>query len=278
MTGRVGAVAIPGGDGRRRSWVGPAMALLAGLIGAWGLVVGRVAVEQAVALGRVGADLQLYLAATRDWLAGGSFYHASQLAGPYVITDGDILYPPSTIPLFLPFLVLPSVLFMAIPVGLIAWVVARHRPAPWTWPVMAACLAFAPTLVKLVHFNPFVWSAAALALGTIYAWPSVFVLLKPSLAPFALFGIRHRSWWVAAGVFGLVALAFLPLWPDSVTVLRNATNPNGLLYSLTDAPLLLLPLVAWLGSTTRRSATGPSATASGAASPPPRPMDPATGG
>ena len=112
-------------------------------------------------------------------------------------------------------------------------------------------------------------------MGTIYAWPSVFVLLKPSLAPFALFGIRHRSWWVALGAFGLVALAFLLMWPDYVTVMRNATNPNGLLYSLTDAPLMLVPLIAWLGSTTRRSLSGRSATASGAATLPPRPMDPA---
>jgi hypothetical protein len=205
--------------------------------------VGGLAFAQAARLGRVGADLTLYLGATRGWLGGGAFYPAPQLAGPYTITDGDILYPPSTIPLFAAFLVLPAVLFWLVPVAVTGWVVAWHRPAPWTWPLMALCLAYIPTTVKIVHGNPLMWATAAVALGTVYGWPAVFVLLKPSLAPFAAIGIRRRSWWVAAFGFGAVALAFAPLWPQYVAVLLDGRG-GGLLYSLSDVPLLMIPIIA----------------------------------
>jgi hypothetical protein len=88
---------------------------------------------------------------------------------------------------------------------------------------------------------------AALALGTLYAWPAVFAALKVSIAPFALFGCWHRSWWLAAGMGLLISLAFLPMWQDYVLVLLNSTNPRGLLYSVADVPLMWIPLMAWLG-------------------------------
>ena len=40
-----------------------------------------------------GADYQLYMDATARWLSGGPFYEPAQLAGPYPITHGAILYP-----------------------------------------------------------------------------------------------------------------------------------------------------------------------------------------
>ena len=209
-------------------------------------VVGWLAFAQAARLGRVGADLTLYLDATRAWIGGASFYPADQLAGPYAITDGDILYPPSTIPLFAAFLVLPAVLFWLVPLAVTGWVVLRHRPAPWTWPLMALCLAYIPTTVKIVHGNPFMWTTAGVALGTLYGWPAVFALLKPSLAPFALLGIRRRSWWIAAAGFALLALAFAPMWPDYLRTLLDSRG-GGLFYSLSDVPLMLLPIIAWLG-------------------------------
>src|SRR3954468_2880445 len=110
----------------------------------------------------------LYVDATTRWLSGGSFYEEHQLSGPYPITDGDVLYPPTTIPIFMAFTVLPRFLFWAIPLGIIVLVIWRYRPAPWAWPLMALCLAYIPTMVKIVHFNPFMWSAAAVALGTAY--------------------------------------------------------------------------------------------------------------
>ena len=99
--------------------------------------------------------------------------------------------------LFVPFTFLPPILWWAVPIGVVAWVVWRLAPGPLAWPVMALCLVWPPTQVKLITGNPVVWSVAALALACLNYWPSVLVLIKPSLFPFALFGATHRSWWVA---------------------------------------------------------------------------------
>jgi hypothetical protein len=72
-------------------------------------------------------------------------------------------------------------------------------------------------------------------------------LLKPSLAPFALAGIKSRAWWVGLVVLGLASLPFLAdtlLWPR---VVLDASG-GGILYSLSNVPLMLIPGVAWLGS------------------------------
>ena len=189
---------------------------------------------------------------TSRWLAGGSFYPEHQLAGPYPITDGDILYPPTTIPLFMAFLVLPRFLFWAIPLAVVAWAVVRDRPAPWTWPLMALCLAYIPTMVKIVHFNPFIWAAAAIALGT---------HLRLAVAPRpyqavarAVRGRGHQPSLVVdrardphrlRAVFG----ADVERLPDRAD--RTRITTVGLLYSLSDVPLLLIPLIAYLGRTRR---------------------------
>ena len=246
-------------------WYRPTMLGLALIIVAAAAVIGWVAWSHAAGLGRVCADLTLYIDATREWFNGTSFYPERQLAGPYTISDGDILYPPTTIPLFALFLVLPAVLFFAIPMSITAAVVIHHRPAPWTWPLMALCLAFPPTMIKIAYGNPFMWCAAAVAAGTIYGWPGVLVLLKPSLAPLALTGARHHSWWVALAGFGVVALAFAPMWGDYLTAIANSRNAEGLLYSLSDVPYLLLPVIAWQGRSRPRHAADltPSSLGSG---------------
>lgn len=238
-------------------WYRPAMFGLTVVLLGVAAVVGWLAYSKADSLGRVGADLSLYVNATRGALDGSSFYPAHQLAGPYLIADGDILYPPTAIPLFVPFLVLPAVLFWLVPLGIVGTVILRYRPAPWTWPIMALCLAYPPTMIKLIHGNPFMWVAAAVALGTVYGWPAVFAMLKPTLAPFALIGIRSRHWWIAAFGLALVSLPFAGLWVQYLTVTLDSRNPAGLLYSLTDVPLLLVPIVAWLGWSARVSISIP---------------------
>ena len=72
----------------------------------------------------------------------------------------------------------------------------------------------------------------------------MFVLLKPSLGPFALFGAWRRSWWVALGVLVAASLPFGALWLDWLTSVENSQG-GGLLYSSLEIPMLLLPLVAW---------------------------------
>jgi hypothetical protein len=191
-----------------------------------------------------GVDYRLYMDATQRWLDGGPFYQPYQLLGPYPITAGDILYPPVALWLFVPFTFLPSIIWWLLPIGLMSIVIWRLRPVPISWPLMALCLAWPPTQVKIITGNPVIWSVAALALGCLYRWPSVFVLLKPSLLPFALFGVRHRAWWIALGGFALLSLPFGALWMEWLRTVVNSQG-GGILYSVQEVPLLLLPLVAW---------------------------------
>jgi hypothetical protein len=203
-----------------------------------------------------GVDFALYRDVTLRWLGGGPFYEPYQLAGPYEIRAGDVLYPPVGLILFVPFAVLPAavaaVLWWAIPVGVTAWAIRRLRPRPEVWPLMALCIAWPTTLLKTWTGNPVIWSMAAMALGVIYAWPSVLVLVKPSLAPFALFGAWRRSWWLAAVVFALLCVPFGSMWTDWVASVVNSRG-GGLLYSSLETPMLLLPLVAWIGAAEKRT-------------------------
>ena len=177
------------------------------------------------------------------------------------ISAGDILYPPVALWLFVPFSFTgprrsdPPRLWWVVPLGIVAAVVvapghgrcvAAHRPL----------LANPTTLLKNWTGNPVIWSMAAMALAVVgtsrFAAP--FVLIKPSLAPFALFGIQQRSWWLGAAVFLALCVPFGSMWTDWITTLVNSQG-GGLLYSSLEAPMLLLPLVAWLGRT--RGGGGP---------------------
>lgn len=194
--------------------------------------------------GYAGVDYRLYMEASHRWLAGGPFYEQYQLVGPYPITPGDILYPPVALWLFAPFTFLPAILWWVVPLGLTAIVVWRLRPGPISWPIMALCLAWPPTQVKIITGNPVIWSLAAVALGCLYRWPSVLVLLKPSLFPFALFGVRDRSWWTALGGLALISVPFGTMWVDWLRTVVDARG-GGIAYSIQEVPILLLPLVAW---------------------------------
>jgi hypothetical protein len=208
-----------------------------------------VAISSQGALAAMGTDYRTYMDAARAWLAGGSFYPARELAGPYQIELGAVLYPPIALVLFVPFTVLPAPLWSLSPAVILAAVVWHHRPAPWTWVVIAACLALGPvTTMAYWYGTPTIWMAAFLALASVYSWPGVLVLLKPAIFPFAIVGIGDRRWWIAAAVLGLVSLALLPMWVDWFRVLLNARGPRAnLLYAFSDLPLMAIPLAAWLG-------------------------------
>jgi hypothetical protein len=202
--------------------------------------------------GTMSVDFHQYQEHARRWLAGGGLYLPAQLAGPYAAWDLlPPLYPPTFLLLIVPFLWLPEVLWWAIPLAIVTAVVVHWRPSPWTWPLMALCVAW-PRTWELVGFgNPAMWIVAAVALGTVLGWPAVAVLLKPSLFPFALIGANRRSWWLALGVAVLLCLPFGAMWLDWFRALTNATD-TGLGYSVKEIPALLIPVVAWLG----RSASG----------------------
>jgi hypothetical protein len=195
-------------------------------------------------------DVQLYLDAADRWLAGGPFYEPRQLAGPYEVAHGDILYPPVGLWLFAPAAILPPpvalVLWWGIPAAVTIWAILRVSPRPAVWPLIALCLAWPTTPLKIWTGNPVIWCIAAMAVAIIWRWGAPFALLKPSLFPFALFGIRRRAWWIGLAVFVALCIPFGALWADWLTTVINSRGA-GPLYSALEAPMLALPLVAWAG-------------------------------
>lgn len=195
----------------------------------------------------VGWDLAVIQDAARHWLAGQGFYPAYQLAGPFLNADRQILYPPISLALFLPSLLLPAVLWWVLPLGTIAAVVVHWRPSPWAWLLIGLCLAQEESVLIVSRGNPSMWIAAFVALGTIWRPAFALVFLKPSLAPFALLGVRSRSWWLVTAALAAVSLALLPMDLDWLRSMLNATGDHsGLLYSLRSVPFVAVPVVAWL--------------------------------
>jgi len=195
-------------------------------------------------------DIQLYIDAAARWLSGGSFYEPRQLAGPYEVAHGDILYPPVGLWLFAPAAIMPLpmalVLWWGIPAVITIWAILRMAPRPAVWPLIALCLAWPTTPLKIWTGNPVIWCIAAMAVATAWRGGAPFALLKPSLFPFALFGIRERSWWIGLAIFTALCVPFAAMWADWLTTVVNARGA-GPLYSALEAPMLALPLVAWVG-------------------------------
>jgi hypothetical protein len=191
-------------------------------------------------------DLAVLTNATQRLIDGESWYLERQLHGPYERAFGEILYPPVVAWFIVPWLVLPSWTFIAIPAAIVAWHVVSVRPAPWTWPLIAFGLTFPITLVHAAYANPTTWMVALVALGLRFGWPSALVLLKPSLLPFALVGIRSRGWWLCATVLAFASLPFLGETLDYPRILLDWRGGD-LLYSLQSLPVMLVPVVAWLG-------------------------------
>ena len=190
-------------------------------------------------------DRALYMGATERWLSGGSFYQPYQLAGPYPITPGDILYPPVALWLFVPFTFLPAILWWLVPLSVTGWAVWRLRPSFIAWPFLAICIAWPPTVVKLATGNPVMWVMAAVALGVVVVGPAVFALIKPSLFPFALWGVRHRRWWLYLAVFVALSVPFGAMWAQWLSTVVNAQG-GGLFYSVQEVPMVAIGVVAWV--------------------------------
>lgn len=199
------------------------------------------------ARGNIGEDFNFYVSLGRRWLETGVLYGDRQLTGePYHIEiNVDNLYPPPVILFFAAFVFLPWFTWYLVPIGLVACSIWRHRPASWTWPLMAFCVLWPRTQGSFVVGNSDLWSAGLVAAGTIWGWPSVLGLFKPAFAPVALIGIRRRSWWIALAVVAAVSIPFLAYWQQYVTVASNWEAP--ITRSLPNVPILLIPILAWLG-------------------------------
>lgn len=194
-----------------------------------------------------GADFTVYRDAAQSWLAGGPFYRPYQLAGPYPVvgyTDlsmDPILYPPTMLALLIPMTAIP-LLWWAIPLSILGWVAWRNRTPSRL--LLVAALALWPTSTfQVTNGNPTLWLIAFLALATVNPVFSPFLLLKPTLLPFALYRIANRRWWLGLGLVALASLPFASMWADYVKVVLNARDSGGLLNSLSNVPALLIPLV-----------------------------------
>jgi hypothetical protein len=214
------------------------------IIGLEILWCGFVLVQQFATNEFFGLDYRWHVDAARRLLDTGTPYWPWQIAGPYEIGDGAILYPPTAFLLFIPFIWLPTVLWWAIPIAITAVAMAVHRPPLWAWALVGGLFSYERSLNVYIYGNPSMWIVAAIAAGTVLAWPFVFVFAKPTFAPIALLGIRHRSWWVAAIVLGIASIPFAGVWLDWIAVVRNSNV--SVLYNLPTLPLILMPLVPWL--------------------------------
>jgi hypothetical protein len=209
-----------------------------------------------------GVDLHQYLDHVARWQATGQLYLPHQLAGPTDVMDGDPLYPPTILWLLLPFRVLPEFIWWVVPVVIIVVTLVRLQPAPWTWPLLALIALWPRTPALFYYGNPGMWMVAFICLALARPWAGPLVLLKPSLAPFALLGFGRRSWFIAFAVVVAASIPFGSLWLDYLTALRNSRVP--LTYSLLDLPLTLAPVIAYLGrernldGSRHRPSVGPS--------------------
>lgn len=203
------------------------------------VVMWWIAVRTGFYLPGLGMDFATYRDAANRWLSGGPFFHPYQFAAydTFAASPQPILYPPTTIPLFAAFTVLPSILWWAIPIGVTAWQLRSIRG--WRLVTALLLLAWPNTLIAIWTGNPVMWivMVASLGLGPL-------VLLKPTLAPFALVGFQRRRWWVALAGLALATLPFVGMLPDYLRVLTNQRGGD-LLYSLWQVPAMLIPLVAW---------------------------------
>ena len=198
----------------------------------------------------LGQDYRLYMRGVDRFLATGSPYLPEQISGAgYDAYHGDVfLYPPLALLVMVPIRVLPAALWWAIPVGTIALVVARMRPAWWSWPLLAACTAWPRTISYLGAGNTDMWVAAFVAAGVMVGWPAALVVLKPSFGPLMLIGARRRSWWIACAILVAVSVATWPLTLQYVTVVRTGNTDLG--YSVLGLPVTLIGPIAWLARTT----------------------------
>jgi hypothetical protein len=208
-------------------------------------VVAFVSATTIVSGGNLGDDYDFYSDVGARWLATGAYYLPYQFEPHDFINMGDNLYPPSALPLFIGAEVLPAAVWWAVPVGVLLYTIVSWRPGRWAAAAILLLLAWPRAHGAFLWGNTDMWMAAGVAAGLRWGWPALALTLKPSLVCFALVGSRRRSFWLGAAVLIAFAALTLPMWLDYLTVMRNTRLP--LDYSLRSIPLLLVPLVAWLG-------------------------------
>ena len=203
--------------------------------------------------GELAQDWVFYVKLGHRWLDTGVIYGDRQLTGqPYhVLVNDDNQYPPTSILLFAAFAVVPplisALIWWVAPIAAVVYAVIHLRPSAWTWPVIAFCVFWPRTIGSLIVGNSDLVSAGFVAGGILWGWPGALGFFKPSFAPFGLVGARRRSWWIALAAGLALSVPFLlnGAWADYLTAVRNWDLPWD--RAILNIPLLLIPIVAWLG-------------------------------
>jgi hypothetical protein len=206
----------------------------------------------------IGMDYAFYRDLGQRWVDTGQFYLPRQLEGPYEATlMVDNLYPPSALFLFAPLLVVPAVLWWAVPMAVLGWVIAALRPRPMALPLLALILVWPRTQTALLFGNTDLWIAAAVGAGLVWGWPLVMLAIKPTFLIFCVIGVRRRPFWIAAAVFAAASIPMAALWLDYGTAIRNMSiDPD---YSVGSLPLVLSAVIAWLFRRRDRDGITPAA-------------------
>ena len=221
---------------------------LTGLIVLYGIALFAQVLAYGERTGYTGGDAERFISSAARWAQGGSFYFPAQLAGRYEVGGDVMLYPPLAIYLFLPFAVLPRILWWIIPLGIVAVTLWRLRPAYWSWPIIAGIWCLVPTQAGIMSGNANLWMTAAVAVAVWFGPASVVLLMKPTLFPIALLFARDRRWWIGLVVVVFFAIPFEGLWVHYVTITRNLDAPFW--YSFDVYPMLLTPVIARWARTT----------------------------
>jgi hypothetical protein len=194
-----------------------------------------------------GTDFRFFVGVGQRFLEDGSYYLPRQLTGEtYALLPAtDVMYPPTALLLFVPTAILGAAFWWGVPVVVTLYVLWWLRPSALAVCAMLVLLAWPRAMGAYLFGSTDIWMAAFVAGGIRWGWPTVLLVLKPTLLPLALLGLRRRSWWIVAGLLAAVSLPMLPLWLDYLTAARNLQiDPT---YSLGSLPLLMVPVVGWLG-------------------------------
>lgn len=191
-------------------------------------------------VGRAFADWITYVNAAERVLAGAPIYPSEQLSGPYVLPNVTLFgyaYPPSSVPLFIPFISYPLglVLWLTLNVGLLItglYAVLQSELG------RVRALEFAPVLLGLAFYRGFAdgvaFGNASVGLAGVLAWSWVI-------------GRGHRSIGVVSAVAGTIKLVpgVIVFWSDRQTFLRTVITTIAVGMGLAVVTLPLVGIGSW---------------------------------
>lgn len=194
----------------------------------------------------IGADAWFYRNLGDTWLETGQWYLPRQFEPHTFEAMADNVYPPSALPLFVAFALTPWPLWWVVPIAVLVYCLYRWRPSPVAWIVILLLLIWPRSIGGYLYGNTSMWTAAIFAAGLTWGYPVALLIIKPSVMFWGVLAIRDKRAWIGAVVVAVLSLPMLPLWLDYITIMRNTTDTHPIVL-LGDIPMMLVPVVAWLG-------------------------------